>query len=177
MQPLSCPIPSNINPLQSNGFMFRISKLPELSYFCQEVNLPELSLAPAGVSTPLVDTFYAGDKPTYGDLSVTFLIDEQMANYTAVHNWLVGIGFPESWAQFGAYVEANQQPHNPKTDRVITSDAVLQILNSSNNVTKAVQFIDCFPTGLQSITLQSTTSDTMYLAGVASFRYTLYKFI
>jgi len=41
---LSCPIPSNINPLSPNGFLFNILKLPNLSFFCQSVNLPGITL-------------------------------------------------------------------------------------------------------------------------------------
>ena len=33
---LTCPIPATINPLQNNGFLFSIEKLPDMQYFCQE---------------------------------------------------------------------------------------------------------------------------------------------
>jgi len=177
MQSLTCPIPSNINPLQSNGFMFAINKLPNVSYFCQEANLPGLNLPAADMSTPFVDVPVPGEKLTFDEMTITFLIDENMANYIAIHNWMIGLGFPKSHAQYQQFIRNNASGLN--TNELITgySDGVLQIMNSSNNPIRTVQFSDLFPTQLQSIQLQSTTQDTVYLAGTATFRYTLYEFV
>ena len=41
-----------------------------------------------------------GDKLTYGDFSLRFLVDENMENYMSVHNWLTGLGYPETTQQF-----------------------------------------------------------------------------
>lgn len=176
MQPLTCPIPENINPLQSNGFVFNIQKLPDLSFFCQEANIPELMLPLTEAASPLVNARLPGDKPLYGDLSVTFMVDEQMNNYVAIHNWLVGMGFPEDWIQYTEYLD------NRKNEAVISdmaalfSDATLSILNSTNNVVRTIRFVDVFPTSLTSLVMTSTNSDTQYLAGTATFGYTYYKF-
>lgn len=176
MQSLTCPIPANINPLQANGFLFGITKLPEISFFCQEVNLPDLQAPPAEMPTPLVAVPIPGEILTFGELSVTFLITDDMSNYIAVHNWMVGLGFPESHEQYKNFI-------NNRTDAVNTnellsgySDGVLQILNSSNNVARTIRFTDLFPTSLTQIQLQSTVTDTMYLASNATFRYTTYRF-
>lgn len=177
MQPLTCPIPSNINPLQSNGFLFSIAKLPSLSYFCQEANIPSLDLPSADAASPLTTIFIPGDKPSYGELSITFLIDENMENYVAIHNWMIGLGFPESHTQHTAFMSANQTSLSPTPSLAGYSDGVLQILNSANKPSRSVQFVDCFPTSLSSLSLQSTTTDTVYLAGSVTFRYTLYKFV
>jgi len=176
MQTLSCPIPSNINPLQSNGFRFSIVKLPEIDFFCQEVNLPDLMLPAAGFETPLVSSPMPGEKLTFGELSVTFLIDEQMVNYVAMHNWLVGLGFPESHEQYTNYISGRSDGMNNNDLVAGYSDGTLMILNSSNNPTRSIRFVDLFPTALSQIQLQSTTSDTTYLAATASFGYTYYTF-
>lgn len=177
MQPLSCPIPSNINPLQSNGFLFSINKLPELTYFCQEVSLPELSLPNAEFVTPFTDIHVAGDKPNYGDLTVTFLVDEDMANYVAVHEWLIGMGFPESRDQYSDFIADQPGDINRSPAAASVSDGVLLVLNSSNRPARTIQFVDLLPVSLSSIVLTTTSSDTQYIAGVATFRYTLYRFI
>ena len=142
MQTLTCPIPSNINPLQSNGFMFGIKKLPEISYFCQEVVLPSLDLPSSQMDTPLSRVPMPGDKLDFGDLSLTFLIDEEMINYLALHNWLIGLGFPETREQFAEFT-SGQAP-----SMASVSDAVLQILSSSNNTIKTIRFVDLFPISL-----------------------------
>ena len=170
MQTMTCPIPSNLNPLQSNGFMFGIQKLPEVNYFCQEVTLPSLDLAPSTMDTPLSRVYMPGDKLDFGDLSLTFLVDEEMINYVALHNWLIGLGFPENHEQYTNFI-AGKVP-----SMAAVSDAVLQVLSSSNNTVRTIRFVDAFPTSLSQISLQSTTTDTVYIAATATFRYTHYKF-
>ena len=174
MPTLSCPIPSNLNPLQSNGFMFEINKLPSVSFFCQEANLPGLTLPPLEVSSPFVDYPVPGEKLVFDDLQITFLIDENMENFLAIYNWMVGLGFPKLHQQYKEFINSNQI--NPNELVAGYSDGVLQILNSSNNPIRTATFRDLFPTSLQSLQLQSTTNETTYLAGNATFKYTLYEF-
>ena len=176
MQTLTCPIPHNINPLQSNGFLFTINKLPEISFFCQEVTLPNLQLPNVTQSTSLVDIMHPGDKLQFGELSVTFLIDGGMANYQAVSDWMMGLGFPERHEQFTEWVSQRRTFPTDGDGAASVSDGVLQILNSSNTAIKTIMFRDLFPTSLNSLQLQTTTGETMYLAGNATFAYTLYKF-
>lgn len=176
MQSLTCPIPDNINPLQSNGFLFSIQKLPEIAFFCQEVILPNISLPFAEMSTRLVNTKLAGDKVQYDDLTITFLIDENMNNFVAIHDWLIGMGFPQSTNQFEQFIRNRSDDLNKNVSTATSSDGVLQILNSNNRPSRTIRFTDLIPTQLSSLTLQSTTSDTQYLAGNATFSYTLYQF-
>lgn len=170
MQTLTCPVPANINPLQSNGFMFGIQKLPEINYFCQEVTLPSLDLPAGSIDTPLSTIPEPGDKLSFGDLVLTFLIDEDMMNYVALHNWLIGLGFPESHIQYEQFINGE------KPAIAAVSDGVLQILSSSNNTIRTIRFVDMFPTSLSQVTLQSTTNDTTYIAATATFKYTYYRF-
>lgn len=176
MQSLTCPVPSNINPLQSNGFLFSIQKLPELTFFCQEASLPSISLPAIDTYNPLAISPIPGDTLEFGTLSIVFLVDEDMANYIAVHNWLVGLGFPESHQQFNNFINSRIDGLNRSHLVAGYSDGILQILNSSNNPSRTVHFVDLFPVSLEQIQLQSTVTDTTYLAATASFRYTFYRF-
>ena len=83
---LSCPLPENINPLSPNGYMFSIEKLPSLSYFCQEVNLPSLNLPEATQLNPFTKIPIAGDQLEFGQLTIQFLVDDVMGNYKAIHD-------------------------------------------------------------------------------------------
>ena len=176
MLPLSCPVPANINPLQSNGFMFSIQKLPDVKFFAQEVNLPGLGLPTADIDNPFAKTPLPGDKLDFADLDITFLVDESMNNYTAIYNWMVALGFPQMRSQYTTYM--NQDPINLYSELAKNySDGTLQILNSSNQPVKTILFRDIVPVSLGSIVLQSTSSDTQYVAGQATFRYTYYEFV
>lgn len=177
MKPLSCPIPANLNPLQSNGFMFTINKLPSLSYFCQEVNIPGIVLPVADINSPLSKMPFAGDKLDFENLTVEFLINEDMSNYKAIHDWLIGLGFPELHQQYQNFItnNSNSLTHTPAL--ASTSDGVLSILNSANNAIRTVQFVDLVPLSLSTLQMRSTNDDTTYLAGVATFDYNYYSFM
>jgi hypothetical protein len=174
-QNLTCPMPTNINPLSPNGFQFSINKIPEVSYFCQEVNLPEINLGVADQATPFSDAKIPGEKLVYGDLQLQFLIDEDMGNYLAIHNWLAGLGFPKNKEQYVQWME-DHKLFNEKGLMLNYSDATLSILNNSNTVAKSIRFVDVFPTSLSSLTFVSTATDVAYLIGSASFSYTYYEF-
>ena len=175
MQNLSCPIPANLNPLQANGFKFAITKLPEVSFFCQEANIPGLDLPSADLPTTLVNAPLPGEKMSFGDLNITFMIDEQMANYVAVYNWIVGMSKPISSDQYTSFLAKDNLNRMDLYKEV--SDGVLQILNNSGSSIRQIMFKDLWPTSLSSLQMQSTVDDTIYLVGNATFKYTLYDIV
>ena len=90
----------NRNFLAPVGFKFTLAKYPKVDFFSNSARIPELSLGTAIQPSYLKDIDIPGEKLTYGDLTIRFLVDENMENYMAVHNWLKGIGFPETPQQF-----------------------------------------------------------------------------
>lgn len=95
--------PTNPNFLSPLGFKFVIKKLPNVNYFCQSVQIPTISMTVIEQSSPLLNIPRFGDRITYDQLSLKFRVDENMANYLEIHNWLIGLGPPskfESDARF-----------------------------------------------------------------------------
>lgn len=172
---LTCPIPDNINPLSPNGFMFSIEKLPEVSFFCQEVNLPGMTLGSPEFATPFSMQPIPGETLTYDTLNVKFLVDEQMHNYQSIFNWLTALGFPQSYEQYVTYFSDDQRGLIKELAKNY-SDGTLSILSSNNRVVKTVQFVDMFPIALDSLVFQSDNSDVQYLVGNVTFKYGYYKF-
>lgn len=171
---LSCPVPGDINPLSPNGYQFSIERLPGMTYFCQEVNLPDVSLGQSIVSTPFSDVAMPGEKLSFGDLTVQFLVDTQMTNYQAIFNWMNGLGFPENYKQYTDQVRTDMayRGETPST----LSDATLIVLNNNNIPIKYIRFVDCFPINLSSLTFSSTVQDVNYIVGNATFKFSYYTF-
>ena len=57
-------------------------------------------------NTPLKDIPLLGDKLTYEDLTITFIVDENLENYIEMHTWLTAIGFPKDRKQFSEFRSA-----------------------------------------------------------------------
>jgi hypothetical protein len=161
--------------MSPNGFNFSITKLPELSFFCQQVTIPSLSIGSPEQINPFVNVPIPGEMATYDQLQVQFLVDSNMLNYKAIHNWLVALGFPENYEQYTNFIGSDDNRYTELSKNY--SDATLSILKGNNTITSTLQFVDVFPISLEGLTFQSTNTDVQYLIGNATFRYTYYKFL
>jgi hypothetical protein len=170
-----CPVPSNINPLSPVGFRLDIEKLPEVSYFCQEATLPDVTINAIPIATPLSVIQVPDTIITYGDLIVNFLIDEEMNNYKALYDWMKGLGFPTDHQEYTDLIAADRKLGTLELTKNY-SDASLTILSSNNQAVRTLKFIDLFPISLASLQFGSNLSDVNYLQGNAIFRYTYYEF-
>ena len=82
----------NRNFLSPVGFKFTLSKEPKVTFFSNSARIPEISLGTAVQPAYLKDIDIPGDKLSYGDFSLRFLVDENLENYMSVHNWITGLG-------------------------------------------------------------------------------------
>jgi hypothetical protein len=176
MNTLTCPIPANITPLSPNGFLFSIQKLPELNFFCQQVNLPGITLGAPEFGNPFQIQPIPGETLTYDQLQVQFLVDAEMLNYTAIYNWIIALGFPNEYEQYTNFINQDQRGAVSELARNY-SDATLQILAGNNQAVRTVQFIDLFPIAIDSLMFAGTNTDVNYLVGNATFRYGYYKIL
>ena len=163
----------NRNFLSPIGFNFILSKEPKVSFFCNSARIPEISLGTAIQPSYLKDIDVPGDKLTYGDFSLRFLVDENLNNYMAIHNWLTGLGYPETTQDFKDLITENAI-QDPKKQ---FSDGSLHILNSNYRDVAIVKFKDLFPISLTSLDFDSTVTDIQYFTAEATFKYTVYNIV
>lgn len=174
MSNLSCPIPENINPLYATNFIFSVHKLPKMTYFIQDVTLPDISLGEALYATPLSDIPVPGDKPNFGNLTFSFTIDESFKNYAEISTWILALGYPENHEQFSKFIR--DQEGNLTEHLRTVSDATLGILDSSNQPIATYTFVDCFPISLSGFEYSSTETDARTIKATASFAFNYFYF-
>ena len=162
----------NRNFLSPVGFKFTLAKYPKVDFFSNSARIPELSLGTAVQPSYLKDIDIPGEKLTYGDLTIRFLVDENMENYMAVHNWLKGVGFPETPQQFK---DQTTNDDGIRDEKAVFSDGSLHILNSNFQDVAIVKFQDLFPVGLTSLEFDATETDINYFTAEVSMRYTVYN--
>ena len=162
----------NRNFLAPVGFKFTLAKYPKVDFFSNSARIPELSLGTAVQPSYLKDIDIPGEKLTFGDLTIRFLVDENMDNYMAVHNWLKGIGFPETPQQFK---DQTTDSDGLRDEKEVFSDGSLHILNSNFQDVAIVKFNDLFPVGLTSLEFDATETDINYFTAEVSMRYTVYN--
>tara|TARA_B100000035_G_scaffold143377_1_gene122050 strand:+ start:472 stop:807 length:336 start_codon:yes stop_codon:yes gene_type:complete len=73
--------PTKLDYTSPTQFRFVINQLPKVEYFTVAANVPGITLGSATYATPLKDIPYPGEKLTYEDLTLTFIVDENLENY------------------------------------------------------------------------------------------------
>jgi hypothetical protein len=165
----------NRNYLSPVGFKFTLAKEPKVSFFCTNSKIPEISLQTETQNNYLKDIDVPGDKLTYADLYLKFLVDEDLVNYMAIHNWLTGLGFPESTQDYRDLLTNQDDLTQPLDPKRAFSDGSLYILDSNYNTNAIVKFKDLFPVSLTSLNFDSTQTDIQYFTAEATFKYTVYN--
>ena len=163
--------PESKNFLSPLGFKFVLSRTPNTNYFIQSIAIPTLSLGQFDIEDPFVKLPTPGIKLNFDPLVLTFMVDENMDNYTEIFNWLNGLGFPESFDQYTNLIRSNQGL-TPSTDTF--SDGSLVILSSKHNPNVKITFQDMFPISLSELAFDATMTDVEYLKATVTFRYRLY---
>jgi hypothetical protein len=185
--------PTKLDLASPQQFKFSIIKLPKVEYFCTSANVPGVSMPSATQTTPFRDIPVPGDKISFEELSITFLVDENLDNYREMHGWLTGVGFPRDRQQYTNILDANKDrfPTIGKDSKAtdpgkvvsgatpigpIFSDATLNILTSKNNANIEVRFRDVFPVSLSGLNFNQQAGDVEYLSATVSFQYNIYEF-
>jgi len=171
---------SNRNFLSIVGFKFLLNRCPKVDFYCNTANIPEVILGTAVQRTYLKDIPVPGDKLQYGDLNITFMVDEDMENYLQIYQWITSLGFPESISQFSELKDTDRLlPEKPVAGDHFNerSDATLMILNSDYNPSVKIKFKDVFPVSLSAVPFNVTAESQQYYTATASFRYTIFDVI
>ena len=151
-----------------------MAKYPKAAFFCNSARIPEIVLGTAIQPSYLKDIDVPGEKLTYGGLTIRFIVDENLENYMSIHNWLTGIGFPETPKQF---TEQTTDEDNLRDLNEQWSDGSLSVLNSNYRTTANVKFQDLFPVSLTSLDFDATETDIQYFTAEAVFKYTVYNIV
>ena len=163
---------ANRNFLSGVGFKFNLTKFPKVDFFSNSARIPELNLELTTQASYLKNIDVPGERLTYGDFTLRFLVDENMENYISIYTWLRGLGFPETTQQFRDITTDVDGHRAPKAE---FCDGTLRILNSNYREVAKVQFNDLFPTSLTSLDFDATNTDIQYFTAEATFKYTVYK--
>lgn len=166
--------PENTNLLQPTKFLLTFDRIPDVTYFCQEVNIPGLRLNVPTYNTPFVDIPIAGNKLTYNTLTVKFLIDEKIQSWKNIHSWFRALASPESFEERKRLSEIQNQ--FKKQTLKSYSDGTLTILTGLNNPGIRVLFVNMFPISLSDISFDTTLSADHIITADVEFAFESYDF-
>jgi len=152
--------PKNRNYLSPVGFKLSLELFAGVDFFCQEANLPNITMPFTEVPTRF-RTFpiAACGGVEYGDLNVTFIIDEDLVNYLSIKTW----------------IEKNADSNETNLGEVAYSNGQLAIATSNFNTSHIIEFERLFPVSLTEIKFDSTATDIEYFTANVVFKYSIFN--
>jgi len=177
---------------QSNQFKVYLPIFPLTEWFVVSCNIPGITMGQGVVPTPLTDVPFIGDKLTYDQFSMTFLVDEKLKNFIELHDWLVNMAAPQKNQQFMArtsdyVIDSGQRTKfytdiegvstemsGNTSDRELYCDIQIFILSSKNNPVVKFTLQNAFPVSLSALDYSSQDTDTTYVTCNVSFAFPFY---
>jgi hypothetical protein len=149
------------NMLKSNSYTFSIARIPETMFRVVAVNLPDTSVPAPMVASAASSQWFPGSASEFSQLSLTFIVDEDLKNYEEIFRWLtqqrydIGAGFSAA---------------NTK-EASLTSDGTLITLTNASNPNRVIRFKDLFPTSLSGLDFDTRNSDPIPVECTATFYF------
>ena len=150
----------NYNNLQTNKFLFTLARIPETAFRVVSVEFPAISIPAPSASSTSANQFFAGSSVEYSPLSVTFIVDNGLKNYSELFNWITLQQFSDSKVK--------------SPESILYSDGSIITLTNASNPNVVFEFKDMFPIDLGGI--QFSTQDTPGPAMCSvTFQYSYFK--
>ena len=161
----------SINPSSGNNFQLVFPTLPftsdlvyskQLSLQLINTGIPDLSLNKdilnwngKHINSIITDL-------SFGDLDITFLIDENFDNWKIIYDWIININ--------------NNQNITGKNLKEYTTDASLIVYNNFNKPILSLSFINVFPTNLGRVELSFRDGEN-FLECTATFSHDYFRIL
>jgi len=160
----------NRNYLSPIGFKFVLDKAPKTVFLCQSATIPGISMGSPEQPSPFKKIPLSGDV-VYEDLTVNFLVDENLENYLEIHNWVKSISAADEFQRYTNFLDASEIKNGIRS---FTSDGTMMVLTSNYAYNFQIRYADLFPISISSLEFNVGGADIEYFTASATFRYTIY---
>ena len=161
--------PTELNYLNPVSFETNFVRMPDVSFSTQEVSIPSVALGMTSYASFFSDLPIEGDKINFEQLSLSFIVAEDLSNYIEIYNWMIAIGFPEDFTQFAL----NESIVDGATGiDTLKSDMSVIVNTNKSNPNFEILFRDAFPVSLSSIAFQANAQAIDPIIVTATFAYT-----
>jgi hypothetical protein len=159
--------PDTIDQLSPIGFRLGLEKNPNMTFWVTDCVLPGISTDGIRVATGRHAAMVVpGDTLVFEDFSATFIVDEKMANWQEIQQWLYALTSARTTRDY-----KNLRKEKPDGE---TSDIHLTILTNKENAQIRVKFHDAFPIALTPIQFDTKATETDPIAATVTFGFTTY---
>lgn len=138
------------------SYRLSFAKFPELSFYCQSVDLPEMRTDPSTLAVPQAELKIPGTKIDFGSLTAYIIADADLQNYEELYYWMTGLAFPQDTAQFEQFItDQKNRWFSRSITNLTSSQGQLDLLDANNQVSRSFRLTDCFPSSIGKLSLDS----------------------
>ena len=150
--------------LIGSNFSVVIPDMENFSATVQQASIPSTTIGESLAPSTLLDFTLPGEKITYNQLIMSFPVQQNMANYAEIYNWMMSIAGPES-------------PENRVDYSEYQRDGSIILKNHSGKNTCEIVFNNMFPIDLSDIPLDvGGVEDGDPILSTVTFRYEYMSF-
>ena len=151
--------PSNVNAFLNTNFKFTLTRIPNVTFWCSSVNIPQVSIGDVTIQTGMLPHHVPGSSVQLDQLRVSFAVDEDFANWNEIYRWMRSIVPFEDFAE----ILTNENSYY--------SEGTIHCLNSAKNTNKRFVFRKLFPLTLDGFDLNVALNDPEPVNVSATFTY------
>lgn len=152
----------NHNFLQNNNFQFSLDRIPNTTFRVIACDIPSITIAPAQAGYPGASQYFPGNTTEFEELTLDFLVDENLDNYEELYNWITQQRYCSD------FVPTND------IDRKMVSDGNLVTLTNSSNPNRVFHFKAMFPVSLGNIHFDTTIDRPESIRCQVTFKYSYF---
>lgn len=147
----------NKNFLSPGAFKVTIdsSEFANLQFFCTNAAVPGISQPSVIPGFRNINVYMPGDTIEYSTMELTFIVDEEMKNYTEIHSWLI----------------------TNTTDKPKFKDVTLSILSNKNTTNKQFRFHNAFPIDLGQLSFTTQDTAVEYVTCTVTLQYNKFDIV
>jgi hypothetical protein len=169
--------PQNTNLLQPTKYLLMFDRIPDTQYFCQSINIPGITGSQIQVNSPGLDFYIAGNKMSYGNLNISFVLDEELLSWRNIHKWFRSFASPEGTNERNSLSAIENHGNSKSSSMAPYSDAVLTILTGLNNANFRVDFYNLFPVSLSDVQFDTRLSAEETMTADATFAFEYFNIV
>jgi len=147
----------NNNLLPLTGFKLSIGSdtFKTIERFAVSATFPGVSIGEISATYRNFAGYVSSDHIVYDTLTIRVGMDENLVVYDEAFGWIMA---------------------NTTANTMLACDIMLNFLTSKNNISRAVKFVNAFPSSIGSIELNVQNTDVEYAYVDIVFRYDFFEF-
>ena len=153
--------------------------------------MPGITLTELVQPTRLQQIRIPGNDLTFEDLTIQFIVDEDLETYTQIHDWMAALAQMDSDDKYRALITEGKdrmplsqqqtstdagRPGIATPDGAIFADAKLTVLTSRFISKIEINFQDIYPKSLSALDYNQNLTDTEYLIATCTFGYKIHTY-